>query len=170
MGSKNVCKYIDKSTKSQIKSEVHLSIVIQNPIYRNVKIFFDRRNPNGAFFNKDIVGLDFDEYINSEFMVHDYITRSLTCKAHDILLNEIDLERAKYILEHQSFVSVFSQDDTIRKMASTSNCIKKRAELVNKEEIFGVIDKHFEDLVEANKFDIRLYSHVLSSILNDTAK
>lgn len=172
--SDNICNYVDGvEGMRRLKTNVRLSVFIQNPLIRAIKSFYERQDPNNPFFSQELIGLSIEEYLNSTLLENNSLTRLLVCKSNDNNpLNVEDFRVAKKMLEWINTISILNQRDSIKTIQSKlmgvvnkKKCVNRRRakrRLMGDLEVSRTIDRYLSILKSANQFDMSLYSYVLT--------
>ena len=130
----------------------------------------------GSQFDERALGLDFSSYLQSPLLQKDSLTRAILCKQNTELTNE-DYAAAQYFLENYVTYGVFkdykkafikfSETFKWRFQPATQQCVDDVFQKVARQTDRLTVGMRMMELYnmarDANKFDSRLYSHMVAS-------
>lgn len=86
--------------------------ILRHPVETSLSLFYSRRK-----LHKGWMEISFQQYVETDFYMDNWMTRQLTGTMPWVALNEDHLERAKLIMKQKLFVgSITEMDETLRQL------------------------------------------------------
>ena len=154
--SSSFCELVDgyglsSNMNTTIESQINrLYIILRNPIVRIGLSYLNQIDPSSHYFNDFVVGMTFEEFLNTDFSEPNLLTRSLVCKEAEDELTQDDLDYAKSFLEHKCNVKLYYNQDHEKALSDIKRIISNNGK--------GIENNVFNGYLITNDGGTRMFS------------
>lgn len=132
----SLCDFVDQYESSNNKilaSHVRLYIILRNPMVRIVLSYLKQIDPKSKYFESAVVGMTFEEFLDSDFVEHNLLARSLLCKIADEELTQDDLQYAKHFISYKCQVKLYYNQGYEKALSDIKNIIMGQKNIVKRD-------------------------------------
>ena len=130
---------------------------------RIVLSYLNQNTPNSRDFNDSVAGMAFEDFLNSDYVEHNLLTRSLLCKKPDDNLTHVDLEYAKYFILRKCQVKFYYTQDYERALSDIRSIIINENHKKDGSAIYGHSAYHTDYMPSTDENIMRCMSYDLSN-------
>jgi len=184
----DLCDFASNFSKTENSQQVRLFLLLRNPLVRTVISYIHQGDPKGPYFNERVTGLTFNEYLNSDYVERNPLTRSLLCKKNS-KLNQGYLAYATEFLKRRCIVgflqdyktallgyrSLFKSEENNFPMSKDEilHCASQefyastgylRENIIHGGNVANLVKNHLPSLMKVNNYDMQLYRFALNSL------
>ena len=78
----SICEFANTHAIDLEEKKLKIFVVFRSPLVSSILLFHQKTNPRNKYFEKELDGLTFQEYMKNH-MINNALTRSILCKSKD---------------------------------------------------------------------------------------